>query len=284
MTTFRNVRTDEATDLPALPARLIDMHNHAWFEGDGSEWLARMDRLSIEVMVLLGLPDETPPDWTGSAWGTNARMLEMVRRHPGRFVGGCFLDPRRGPQAVTDLRRWHAEGIRIVKLFPNYGYFPDDESLRPFFEAVAELKMAVLSHCGWAWAAPNTECASYYSSPGRFEKLIRLFPETIFILAHMGGISGFLEAIMLSTRTPNTYLDCSPGQGEWVLEAAGPMAATVPPDKLLWGADTTNLDRILASHRKLLANAGFGSNFESVFYSNGRAVLERIGAIEAVPA
>lgn len=75
--------------------------------------------------------------------------------------------------------------------------------------------MTVLSHCGWLdGSGPGVTqepWAACYSHPGRFEKTLRLYPDTVFILAPMGGIAGMLEPVMLTTRTANTFSDCSPG-------------------------------------------------------------------------
>ena len=257
-----------------LPARLIDVHNHG---KDGDEGTARiielMDAHHIQWNLLLGLQAESRAN--------NAAVLKAVRQHPDRLVGGAYADPRDGQAAIDEITRYHGEGFRVVKLFPNYGYFPDDEAVRPFFDAVAALGMAVLSHCGWLAPKAGRDYASYYSHPGRFEKLIRLYPDTVFIMAHMGGIAGFLESIMLTTRTPNTYVDCSPGQGMWVLETAGPMAATIPPDKLIWGCDSYNYEGLIPRYHNALQAIGFGPHLQAIFHDNARGVLEKIGAIPA---
>jgi len=260
---------------PSPPEQIIDVHNHLHTDWDTADYVALMDAHRVDKALILGTPD--PPA------SRNDAVLRAVREHPGRLVGGVFADPREGRGAVDEIRRYHAEGFRVVKLFPNCGYYPDDEAIRPFFDAVAELGMAVLSHCGWLSPSPGRDYASYYSHPGRFEKLIRIYPETIFIMAHMGGIAGFLEAVMLTTRTPNTYVDCSPGQGLWALEAAGGICGTIPPEKLLWGADSYDYAGLIPRHLAALAGAGFGEHFEKIFHTNARGLLERIGAIEEQP-
>ena len=100
-----------------LPPRLIDIHNHPSFDDDGSKFLAQMDRLHIETMLLMGWPGQE---------GSNQMALDCARRFPGRYIACCFLEPRDGKKALREMRRWHGEGVRIVKLFPNYGYYPDD--------------------------------------------------------------------------------------------------------------------------------------------------------------
>jgi predicted TIM-barrel fold metal-dependent hydrolase len=168
--------------------------------------------------------------------------------------------------------------MRIVKLFPNHGYYPDDEAFRPLWDVVAAKGMGVLSHCGWLHPEPGSSYASYYSHPGRFEKVIRLYPQIPFILAHMGGIAGYLETVMLTTRTPNTFVDCSPGQGLLVLEKGGPMVSAIPADRLLYGNDSYDMDAYLPRYRAALAAQGFGPQFPKVFHDNAKAVLEKIGA------
>ena len=250
-----------------LPKRIIDIHNHLSSDSDGSELVAMMDQAGIETTLIMG-----------TATRGNHHILPAVRKYPGRLVGGVYADPRQPAKAIDTIKHYHAEGIRVAKLFPNLGYYPDDDLCRPFFDAVAELKMAVLSHCGWLSPKAGIT-AAYYSHPGRFEKVIRTYPGTIFILAHMGGIAGFLETAMLTTRTPNAYADTGPGQGTWVLEHAGGLVAGMPPEKLLWASDGVRVPQIIEQHRKALVKIGFGPHLEKIFYSNARGILEKIGAI-----
>ncbi len=107
-----------------LPEKIFDAHNHPRAKFDASEIVELMDAHHIERNVILG----TPSDGTTS----NPRVLEWVRKYPDRFVGGVFADPREGPAAIEEIRRYHGEGLKIVKLFPNFGYFPDapEASLR----------------------------------------------------------------------------------------------------------------------------------------------------------
>ena len=178
----------------SLPSKLIDIHNHVRMDPIGStadadpggdKLIANMDGLNVERTLIMGV-----------TYGHNQSTLAAVKKHPQRFVGGVFADPRNGRRAIDEVRKYHAEGFRFVKLFPNFGYYPDDEQFRPFFEAAAQLKMAVLSHCGYLYPGPGT--AAYYSNPGRFEKLMRAYPDMPFIMATWAA------------STPSCRLSCSP--------------------------------------------------------------------------
>jgi predicted TIM-barrel fold metal-dependent hydrolase len=260
----------------SLPTKLIDIHNHIRMDpigtdadGDpnGDRLIGIMDGLNVQRTLVMGV-----------TYGHNEKTLAAVKKHPQRFVGGAFADPRDGRRAIDEVRKYHAEGFRFVKLFPNFGYYPDDEQFRPFFDVVAELKMAVLSHCGFLFPGPGT--AVYYSNPGRFEKLMRTYPDTPFIMAHMGGIDAFLQTIMLATRLPNAYADFSPGQGTWVLNVAPAMVATIPANKLMWGSDNYwGIPEQLQANRAALIAANHGPSFEKMFYSNAKELLQRLGAI-----
>jgi len=250
-----------------MPKRTIDIHNHLQPDDDGTRLVRLMDEANVERCVILGTP-----------WSANERVLAAVRKFGDRLIGGVYVDPREKKKAVDCIRRYHAEGFRIVKLFPNLGYYPDDEAVRPFFERVAELGMAVLSHCGYL-TTKETEVASYYSHPGRFEKLVRTFRDTIFILAHMGGNAGFLEAVLLADRMPNMYVDCSPGQGLWVLQRAGALGRGIPPGKLVWGADCYELAKLLRIYRATLVKHTYGPHLGKIFHDNAQGILEKIGAI-----
>jgi len=254
----------------SFPKRIIDIHNHLGEDGDPDELLRRMDRAGVERTLIMG-----------TFHRSNEQIRKAFEAHPDRFTGGACIDPRE-PDVVEQLDHYHGEGFHVVKLFPNLGYYPDAEQFTLFFDHIAELGMAVLSHCGWLSPKAGVT-AAYYSHPGRFEKVVRAHPDTPFIMAHMGGIAGFLETVMLTTRTPNTYTDCSPGQGAWVLDTCPDIAATIPPEKLMWGADSHELQHWLDHNRAALGRLGFGPHFEKIFYTNARGILERIGAIPGQP-
>ena len=234
----------------------------------------------VETTVVMGVPFGNEAEIRR----VNDRVIRAQQKYPGKIIGGVYCDPRHPKKAIAAARHAHAEGLRLVKLFPNLGYFPDDDKVRTFFDKVAEMKMAVLSHCGWLLPWKPLPWAAYYTHPGRFEKLLRIYPETPFVFAHMGGIDGFLDAIMLTTRTPNAYVDTAPGQGWWVLESAPTMAATIPADRIFWGSDMRYRANDLEQVLKALVGAGFGPRLDDIFYSNARAFYEKLGVLAAKPA
>jgi len=257
------------------PERKIDIHTHPGYPPDEvEEILAFMDARGVERIVALGSPSKEDSD---------ERILRLRELAPHRVIGGPYFDPREG-DALDKLERMHEAGCRIVKLFPNLGYYPDDDAVRPFFEKAAAMGMGVLSHCGWLGFKGVS--STKYARPGRFEALFRRFPDTLFIMAHMGGIDGFLEGIMYTTRTPNVYLDTTPGQSYWVFEHAPEMVRGMPAERLLLGTDgiqpvsedwdcSKQYDKIAAALDKL----GWSEHLEDIFYNNAAAVIEKYGLL-----
>ena len=88
---------------------------------------------------------------------------------------------------------------------------------------------------------------------------------------------------MLTTRTPNTFVDCSPGQGLWALEAGGSIAASIPPEKLMWGADGYGQPSSLERYPKALEKLGYGPHFDKIFDGNARGILEKLGVVGKSP-
>jgi len=259
----------------SLPEKIVDFHNHVRTDKETDELIDLMNAYQVERTLIMGVyPLPACPD-------SNALVLAAAKKHPDRFVGGVYADPREGAKAIETVHRFHGEGFRIVKLFPNLGYYPDDPVFRPFFDAVAKLGMAVLSHCGFLNPAAGPDSAEYHSRPSRFEKLIRRYPDTPFIMAHMGGIAGFLEAAMLTTRTRNAYADTAPGQGLWVFKTVPQIAATFPPEQIIWGADSYDYAGLIPQYKSALEDAGFGPHFHKVWRDNAIGLLKRIGAITA---
>ena len=99
----------------------------------------------------------------------------------------------------------------------------------------------------------------------------------LFRSAHLGGIPGLLEVISLAICAPNVYVDCTPGQGLWALESCGAIAGSIPPGKLVWGADTMPDKPFIERYRKALVKLGYGAHLEKIFYSNAQGIFEKLG-------
>jgi predicted TIM-barrel fold metal-dependent hydrolase len=78
----------------------------------------------------------------------NDYAMAVATSHPDLFVPACSIHPYR-PDALAELERCAARGVRIIKWLPNaMGIDPADERVAPFFARMRALDMALLSHAG----------------------------------------------------------------------------------------------------------------------------------------
>ena len=245
----------------------IDIHIHPKFPAENvGGIIAHMDRYEIEKIFALG---------SITSEEVNENILRLRRLAPDRIVGAPYIDPR-ASDAFDKLQRYYDAGCRVVKLFPNYGYYPDDPAVLPFFEKVASLHCGVLSHCGWLGV--KEVCATKYARPSHFEELFRRFPEIPFIMAHMGGIDGFIEGIMYTTRTPNVYLDTTPGQSYWVFKYAPDFVKGMPPERLLLGSDGVSPETDDSTYKTIsghLSALGWEARLNDIFYRNADNLIKQ---------
>ena len=245
----------------------IDVHIHPKFPAETMAGIIDfMDQYEVEIIFALG---------STQGEEINENILRLRRLAPGRVVGAPYIDPRK-PEAFDTLQLYYDAGCRMVKLFPNYGYYPDDPTFLPFFEKVATLRCGVLSHCGWL--GTKEVCSTKYARPGRFEELFRRFPDIPFIMAHMGGFDGFIEGIMYTTRTPNVYLDTTPGQSYWVFKHAPEFVRGMPPERLLLGSDGVTPQCGGGTYEAIhghLAALGWDGHLENIFHQNAAKLIKQ---------
>jgi predicted TIM-barrel fold metal-dependent hydrolase len=242
--------------------RVIDAHCHHFLrEGQEAVLLDGMDAAGVEKSLLLGVP---PLGFMGTVTAGNDEVLRLCRRHPDRLSFGAFVDPRR-KNAPATLRRYADLGAKALKLYPPIGFFPDDPVCMPLYEAVAELRLPVLSHtgatnCDYSPHRKRQSLASHWADPIRFDGLARKFPEITWVLAHM-GFPWCINAWFVAAGNNNVWLDIA-GGSFWstslphLYNASG---RQVPIDfnKVLWGSDNClPQDQHIRFSKKLLADLG----------------------------
>ena len=226
---------------------LIDFHTHAFPQKLASRALAklsfdagglqpqtdgtlaslktRMDEDGVDLSVVLAIA--TNPQQMGKV---NDYAIEMDRDSRITAFGSVHPD---APDALAELERLKAAGIRGVKLHPEFqGFYADDEKLRPIYRKISELGLITLFHAGEDYGYPPP----YHAMPEHLLGALRWLDGPV-VAAHWGGI-GCGQQVLEKLCGENLYFDLSFGYGA----IAKPMAQAIldkhGPEKLLFGSDS----------------------------------------------
>ncbi len=142
---------------------------------------------------------------------SNDYALEVARSHPNDFLAGVSINPQRR-DAVEELHRCAEAGAKLVKVLPNAQQFdPGDRRFIPFYRALADRKLPLLSHVGYEFSLIGKD-----QSAGDPDKLRVPLDEGVTVIAAHGCSYGlvfrekfygtFLE---LARRYPTFYTDVS---------------------------------------------------------------------------
>lgn len=180
--------------------------------------LRRMDAAGLERAVLVNY---VAPEVIGYTERSNEFVRDYVRADPGRLIAvGSVLPHRRG--AGAEVRRLVTQyGIRGIKLHPPHQLFAPNgyvdgklDGLREIYATCEELGVPVILHTGTS-IFPGAR--NRYGQPMLVEDVAVDFPRLTLVLAHGGRPLWMAEALFLTRRFPQVYLETS----------------SVPPAKLL---------------------------------------------------
>jgi len=161
--------------------KYIDVHCHVGrlYVGDDGVLteeavLSAMDRAGIERAALL--PIESPEE--AHFYVTTEEILGVCRRHPGRFIPFCNVDPRIASGDNSSvlrerLRQYRDRGCRGYGEAMS-GLTIDDSRLQRVYGFCGEFGLPVVYHID---AERNLDAPAF---PG-LERMLRQFPGTVFV-------------------------------------------------------------------------------------------------------
>ncbi len=206
---------------------IFDAHTHLGEAAhSGRTWsaeqmLAKMDQHGIDRSLLIPFP--VVDDYRKQ----HGQIAAAVREFPKRFAGAVCLNPFvPRPEFEDEVRRCVEElGFRAIKLQPQYQPLNPIYARSDFlFEAASRYQLPVIWHTGSG--AP-------FALPSLLIVPARRFPDLRIVLAHSGGSSYFLEAIVAAGVCRNIYLELSSLMPHHVLEVLNHVA----PSRLMIGSD-----------------------------------------------
>jgi predicted TIM-barrel fold metal-dependent hydrolase len=131
----------------------------------------------------------------------NHYVVDLARQHGDIFAPVISVHPYRS-DALVELEKWAAAGVRYVKWLPNaMGMDPANDSIEPFYRKMKEHNMILLSHAGEEQAVEATEDQEL-GNPLRLRKPLDMGVRVI--IAHAASLGSCTD---LDKATP-TKADC----------------------------------------------------------------------------
>ncbi|MBR4099844.1 MAG: amidohydrolase family protein [Clostridia bacterium] len=144
--------------------------------------------------------------------------------------GSVFPD---APDALYELERIKALGLKGVKLHPDYqGFSVDDQKMKPIYKKIGELGLITIFHAGqdYGFAPP------YGATPEKMEKALSWFCSPV-VAAHFGGV-GCGQEVLDRLCGKDIYFDTSFSYGTMPKYYAQKIIEKHGADKMLFGTDS----------------------------------------------
>jgi predicted TIM-barrel fold metal-dependent hydrolase len=216
-----------------LPFPVCDCHSHSGLyfhfpimDGDTDGILRGLDTAGVDGTIVTSLES-----MVGDPRPGNRGVLEMVRRHPDRFLGYVTLNPHYREETKEDLETY-ADAPEFVgaKVHQSVSACPaNDPAWDPVYQTANDRGWLLLSH---VWGVEEVK---------RHYKTVERFPNLKLLLGHAGGDhDGYAAAIELAKKSANVFLDPTNSQMraglyEWLVDEVG-------PERVLFGTDIPFLD------------------------------------------
>lgn len=207
--------------------------------------IAAMDEAQVDVAVVMGI------GWTdrGMAEEANDYIVRSVNRCPKRLVGLCSVNPAWGKDAVKEVERYAAQGLRgIGELHADTQRFDlgGKTVMAPLMEAAQGLGLILLIHSsepvGHLYAGKGS------TTPDKLYAFIQNFPENTIVCAHWGGGLPFYSLMPEVGEALNrVYYDTAASPFLYTQEIFPTVVGLNGPDKILLGTDFP-----LMNHSRLL--------------------------------
>ena len=214
------------------------------WEETGEKIIAEMDEAGIDKsVILMGDYGLLLGDWVFSVGGENRIHVELMRKHPDRFIAYFGIDPRRPGAADMFETAVKEQGVRGLKLHPSVGYFPYNKVAYPLYEICQAHGLPITFHSG----PMHSPMYSRYTMPWTFDDVAADFPDATIVLAHAGQ-GAWREALALAVVKPNVYLELSTWQSRYqdaeeFFLAIDRMRQEIGIERILWGSDFPGLSR-----------------------------------------
>lgn len=137
------------------------------------------------------------------------------------------------PDALDELERLKENGIKGVKLHPDYqGFFVDEKRMFPIYEKLGSLGLITLFHCGYDIGYPEP----VHCTAEALASILPAFGGSPVVAAHFGGIWSLPET-RRHLAGKNIYFDTAYCYGTITPRYAKEIIDIHGVDKILFGSD-----------------------------------------------
>lgn len=144
---------------------------------------------------------------TYGAIPSNDEVLSYVQKQPDRLIGFYGFDPHKGMQAILSLRNALKEGFSGASIDPGMARLPiSDARFYPLYAICCEFDVPVAITTGLSPFMPKVVLE--HGAPCHIDRVAADFPELRMVISH-ACYPRVLEALAVSQRNPNVYLDFS---------------------------------------------------------------------------
>jgi uncharacterized protein len=194
-------------------------------------------------------------DWEGRSGRppiANEEIADAARANPDVLIPFASVDPARRDALERAKRLIDEHGVKGFKFHPNLQEFlPNDRSVYPLYEAIAEARLPALFHTGHSGIGTGLPGGGglrlKYSNPLFLDDVAVDFPELPIVLAHP-SFPWQDEAISICLHKENVWIDLSGWSPKYFPPQLVQYANTQLREKVLFGSDFPLLtpDRWLA--------------------------------------
>ena len=158
-------------------------------------------------------------------------------------------------------------GVKGMKMHPAVQCVrPDNGRAMKLYRLCGERGLPVLWHCGPVGIEPRL--GRYLCQVRWYERPIDENPGTTFVLGHSGALQ-MEEALALSKRYPNVYLDLSCQS----VSNVRTLVDHADPDRILFGSDWPFYHQAIPLAKVLMATEGRPDLRRKILYGNGARML-----------
>ncbi len=179
---------------------------------------------------------------TGFRRYSNEEVAEIAADNADVMIAFASIDPAKGRAGAREARRLVRDfGVRGFKFHPTMqGFYPDDRTAYPLYEAVAETGAVALFHTGQTGVGAGMRGGMgmrlKYSNPMHVDDVAADFPDMPIILAHP-SFPWQEEALAVATHKPNVWIDLSGWSPKYFPQILVRYANTLLKRKMLFGSD-----------------------------------------------